>query len=155
MIPAETAAALKGTYASDDDLSVLRSKFPLGAVPEWFMALLKEFRLGRASLLLSESDDMAGLGADLYWFRPEDIISEAFDYQPGISVLGTGFLPIAGCAMGSGDPYFLDLRVSMIDPPLVRILHDFVPFDGRPFPPEGIELVSRSLSAFFAKATVD
>lgn len=154
MIPARIADALTGRCASEAEIALLKERFPPAMVPEWFVTLLREFRLARASLSLAESDDMAGLGAELYWFAPEGMISEAFDYYPGISVLGVGFLPIAGCAMGSGDPYFLDLRVSTVDPPVVRLLHDFAPLDGRAFPEEGIELVSRSLSEFFAKARV-
>ncbi|WP_156401369.1 hypothetical protein [Duganella sp. Root1480D1] len=155
VIAEETAIALKGVCSTDVDLSTLRSRFPQGLAPDWLIVAMGEFRLAGASLSLTENDDESGIGAELKWLTPIQMVSEAFESEPGLSVMAMGLLPIAACAIGSGDPYFLDLRTITDDPPLVRVLHDFVGVEGKSFPPEGIEVVSQHLSDFFAKATVN
>lgn len=150
-----TAIALKGTCATDADIFMLKALFPTELVPEWLVVLLREFKLGGASISLEENDDNSGMGAELKWLTPPQMVSEALECEPGRSVLKIKLLPVAACATGSGDPYFLDLRAMTIDPPLVRVLHDFVSEEGECFPLQGVEVVSYRLSDFFSKATVN
>lgn len=55
---------------------------------------------------LDEDDDESELGADLKWFGPSEMIEEALSVYPGETVIGLGYLPVAACLAGSGDPYF-------------------------------------------------
>jgi hypothetical protein len=100
---------------------------------------------------LDASHDVSGFGAELLWLTPAQIVSEATKCEPGLSVAPLGYIPIGGCAEGSGDPYFLDLRTGSQDPPLVRIPHDFAVT--RPYPVDRVELVTNTLSTFFSKAS--
>jgi hypothetical protein len=144
------AGDLHGASATDDDIHLLRSRLPATSTPDWLMSILREYRLAGICFGLSEEHDRSGLGADVTWLRPEQIVSESRDAEPGISVLPYGFLPIGACATGSGDPYFLDLRQASSDPPVVRVPHDYA---GRgPYPLDKVEVVSSSLSDFFANA---
>lgn len=154
LISKDVAQLFDGEFSTEEDLLLLKARLPANLIPEWLVALLKENRLAYTCFSLSEDKDVSSVGADVRWLAPSQIITEAFEGEPGLSVTPMGFVPIADCAIGSGDPYFLDLRVATEDPPLVRVLHDFVR-EGKSFPLEGIEIVSAQLSDFFAKATVD
>jgi hypothetical protein len=141
------AEDLRGTSATDHDIGFLRSRLPLLLTPDWLMSILKEYRLAGTCFALSEEQDKSGLGATVNWLTPEGIASESCDLEPGISVLSSGFIPIGGCAEGSGDQYFLDLRLASGDPPVVRVPHDYAVY--QPYPLDKIEVVSSSLSEFF------
>jgi hypothetical protein len=143
----QIAPNLRGTFATDDEIRFLRARLSAAVTPDWLMSILKDYRLAGTCFTLSEECDNSGLSADVVWLTPEQVVSESHDAEPGISVLSFGFLPIGGCAIGSGDPYFLDLRQASIDPPVVRIPHDHAV--DRPYPVDRIEVVSSSLSEFF------
>jgi hypothetical protein len=148
----EIAANLYGASATDDDILMLRSEFPPRLTPDWFMSMLKHHKLAGVRVSLTTEHDRSGLGADIIWLSPREMVSEARDVEPGISVASSGFLPIGGCAEGSGDPYFLDLRESSNDPPVVRIPHDYA--TQVPYPLDRIDVVSWSLSEFFSNASI-
>lgn len=138
---------LDGAIATDGEIEWLLSSLPPDLVPGWLVSLLKEYRLAGAHFSLNENDDCSGLGAEVIWLTPKQMVSEACEAEPGMSVLSSRFLPIGVCAVGSGDPYFLDLSEEIDDPPVVRIPHDF---GGRSsYPLEKIEPVTRNLSEFF------
>src|SRR5258708_11292396 len=143
-------ANLSGTCATDVGISFLRSRLPANLTPDWLMKLLSAHALAGTSFSLSEDHDKSGIGAEVLWLRPEQIVSECIECQPGKSVLSFGFLAIGACEFGSGDPYFLDLRSSSSDPPLVRVAHDYA--RAQPYPLERIEIVSSSLSDLFRHA---
>jgi hypothetical protein len=117
------------------------------------MALLSGHPLAGVGFSLNEEHDESGIGASVLWLTPAQIVSESVECQPGTSVLSYGFLPIGGCAEGSGDPYFLDLRNSSDDPPLVRVPHDYA--SSGPYPLEKIEIVTSSMSEFFRNSRLD
>jgi hypothetical protein len=145
------AQILRGSAATEEDVRLLRSRLNTSLVPDWFVALLRENRLAGVSFSLAEYDDESKFGAELLWLTPTQIVSEATECQPGTSVVPLGYIPVAGCAEGSGDPYFLDMRAAANDPPLVRIPDDFA---GKgPYPLDRIELVTETLSKFLSKAT--
>jgi hypothetical protein len=151
LVMKEIAQNLDGTTATEEDVRLLRSRFQESLVPDWLVALLRENRLAGVCFSLSENDDKSKLGAAVIWLTPTQIVSEATECQPGTSVVPLGFIPFGGCAEGSGDPYFLDMREATNDPPVVRVPHDFA---GRgPYPLDRIELVTESLSKFLSKAT--
>jgi hypothetical protein len=143
---------LRGTKTSEKDISDLRDSLPKVVVADWFFELIRTFPLAGSLLVLSAEDDLSGLGADMLWLKTDQLLSEAIEAEPGISVLKLGFLPVGGCAMGSGNPYFLDLRDNSDDPPIVRIVHQYAVT--QPYPLEKVEIVRNKLSEFFAKVTV-
>ena len=143
------AGNLGGVAATDVDIQVLQTWLPIKLLPNWLTSLLREHELAGAYFSLSEGDDRSGLGASVIWLTAVQMASEARETEPGMSVVHLGFLPIGACAVGSGDPYFLDLRQGSSDPPIVRIPHDFA--GGDSYPLNRIELVAESLSAFFRK----
>jgi hypothetical protein len=143
---------LQGAKATDGDVRLLRSRLPNALSPDWLMDLLKGYKLAGVCFSLSGDHDRSGLGAELIWLTPEQIISEAFDAEPGRSVVSSKFLAIGSCALGSGDPYFLDLREASNDPPLVRIPHDYA--GGTSYPIERVEVVVSRLSELFHSANL-
>ena len=74
---------------------------------------------------IPEESDLSGLGADINLFTEDQAREEANGFYPGLVVKAHGFVPIGGCAVGSGDPYFVNVN----DPepgPVYRIYHDSV-----------------------------
>jgi len=142
---------LHGVAATEDDVRLLRASLGDALVPDWFVLLLQDYRLAGVCFSLTDDDDRSKLGADLIWLTPSQIVSEATACQPGMSVTPLGYVPVGACAVGSGDPYFLDMREASDDPPVVRVPHDLAVED--PYPLDRIELVAESLSAFLDKAT--
>jgi len=140
---------LNGTRASSDDIDALRKRLP-ALTPGWLVNILTEYKLAGTSFSLSEEQDKSGLGADLLWLTPQQMLSESCDCEPGMSVQSSGFLPIGACATGSGDYYYLDLRHTSGDPPVVRVPHDYAGVQS--YPLDKIEIVSFSLSEFFRNA---
>ncbi|MFG0313834.1 MAG: hypothetical protein ACF8LL_06590, partial [Phycisphaerales bacterium] len=51
---------------------------------------------------------------------------ESEDLLPGNCIAHLGYMPVAGCATGSGDPFFVDFT-EHADPPLIQVFHDMVP----------------------------
>ena len=147
----DIAQNLRGSAATEEDVRLLTSRLHESLVPGWFVALLRENRLAGVCLSLSENDDKSRLGADVIWLTPTQIVSEATECQPGTSVVPLGYIPVGGCAQGSGDPYFLDMRAATDDPPVVRVPHDFA--GQGPYPLHRVELVAETLSNFLGKAT--
>ena len=74
---------------------------------------------------IPEEIDLSGLGVDLEVFSEESSIQEATEYWPGIGVLSDGYIPIAGCLIGTGDPYFI-MPAEGVGGKLYRIYHDEV-----------------------------
>jgi hypothetical protein len=148
----EIANELQGAQATDNDIRMLRAKLPAALVPDWLADMLRRYNLAGADFELSEEQDLSRLGAYILWMPPAEMIVEASECEPGMTVVRTGFLPFGTCAVGSGDPYFLDMRQASHDPPVVRVPHDYA--GGRSYPLERIELVAPSLSRFFGTATI-
>ena len=144
---------LTGVQASEEDINQLFERLPVRLVPSWLLSLLKRFPLAGVCFSLDEEDDESELGTDLKWFTVSQMLEEALAVYPGKVVLKLGYLPIASCLAGSGDPYFLKLLNDNDDPPLVRIPHDLASDDD--YPENEIEMVCESLSDFFKLADID
>lgn len=124
-------------------------------LPAWLMEALQNYPLSGACFSLDEDNDESGLGADLKWFSVDQMIEEALSAYPGKVVLKLGYLPVAACLAGSGDPYFLKMKDSNLgDPVLVRIPHDLVAEDDS-YPESEIEVVCISLSSFFNLSEIE
>jgi hypothetical protein len=144
---------LLGTRATDDDVHLLKSRLPSRLTPDWLMALLRGHALAGVGFSLSADHDESGIGAEVIWLTPEQMVSESVECEPGRSVLSYGFLAIGACAEGSGDPYFLNLSNPSDDPPLVRIPHDYAVSVS--YPRDKIEIVTSNLSALFRNSSIN
>jgi hypothetical protein len=74
---------------------------------------------------IAAADDLSQVGGCIAIFDEQESQAEADEFYPGIGVKAHGFVPVGGCAIGTGDPYFINSN----DPqpgPLYRIYHDCV-----------------------------
>ena len=93
--------------------------------PQEYRQFVEANTLAGKPVELSEQDDLSGVGASIQFYNEADATSEANDCYPGLIVKADGFVPIAGSAEGSGDPYFI--RIQDQQPgPVYRIYHDSV-----------------------------
>ena len=145
--------SLTGSKATETDVIQLVERLPSDMVPSWLPPLLQRFGLAGACFSLDEDDDESELGAELKWFSVSQMLEEALMVYPGKSALRLGYLPVAACLAGSGDPYFLKISISDEDPPLVRIPHEMAS-DDEAYPESEIEIVCKSLSRFFRKVEI-
>ena len=94
-------------------------------IPEYWKKFIEENDLVGRAFEISEEDDLSGMGAEFQIMKPEDTIDEAENFYPGLIVKKDGFLPVGGCVIGSGDPYFINTREGR-NGSLYRIYHDSV-----------------------------
>jgi hypothetical protein len=144
---------LNGERATNDEIAEMRQKLSSELVPPWFATMITTYPLAGVCFSLDEDEDESELGAEFRWPTPAQIVEEAAAYYPGISVLKLGYVPIGQCLVGSGDPYFINMKINSSDPPLLRVYHDLVEEDDS-YPEDEIATVCPSLSAFFSKASV-
>jgi hypothetical protein len=69
---------------------------------------------------LDQSDIKEGV---LKFFDEKEIEEESNEYFPGIGVRASGFIAVACCMRGSGDPYFINLNDGA-NGKLYRVYHD-------------------------------
>jgi hypothetical protein len=145
-------AELRGRVITAEEAAELSEKIGGGPLPEPFLEWLLSFRLTGAEFELSEEEDESGLGVEMRWLTPSQIVSEATEAYPGLAALPAGYLPVGMCLVGSGDPYFIKAD-SGGDPAVVRIPHQAVGADER-LDLDLIEQVSPRLSDFLLKAAI-
>lgn len=98
-------------------------------LPQYWIDFLDRNNLRGKACCLAEVEDASGLGVDLSFFTEEKSIDEATNFWPGIAVASDGYVPVARCLIGSGDPYFIKVD----DGPngcLYRVYHDAVSESG-------------------------
>lgn len=95
-----------------------------------------------SSVVLGESDDLSGLGADMQFLDEKQATEELAECWPGIAVASAGYVPVAWCSLGSGDYYWIN-RHDGAEGPLYRIYHDAVS-DGHDVPADAIDTVLSS-----------
>jgi hypothetical protein len=120
-------------------------------LPPLLAGWMLRFPLCGTEFALAEEEDESGLGVEMKWMTPGEMVSEAVDAYPGILAVPAGFLPVGMCLIGSGDPYFLEGAGD--DPPLVRIPHDSAA-GGERLDLGRIERVSARLGDFLSKAAI-
>jgi hypothetical protein len=86
----QIAQNLHGLAATEEDVRLLRSRLHESLVPDWLVSFLRAHRLAGVCFSLSKHDDKSSLGADVIWLTPAQIVSEATECQPGISVVPLG-----------------------------------------------------------------
>lgn len=122
-----------------------------GTYPTWLAELLTTVPICGLQIgwQASEADD------DISWMEVSDgpgILSESRDAYPGLAILPAGFVNIAFCVMGSGDPYFISINEGD-DPPLYQVYHD-VSDQADAILAEGRVTVASRLSEFLATAKI-
>lgn len=140
---------LRGQKLSAKDIRRVASATGVALSPE-ISTLLASFPLVGLTLSIADDANESGSDVELKWMTADEMIEEATDAYPGIVAVQHGYLPVAMCMEGSGDPYFLRLA----DGAVVRILHDFVDADEEELDPEGIELVARSIAKLIEMAEI-
>lgn len=127
----------RGTRCNKSELDHARDRLR-SSVPDWYWEALSQFPIAGGCFTY----ETTGQRHDFDWFRPADMLDEAYSVQPGMYVRESGLVPIAGCATGSGDPYFI--RFDSEDPAVIQVFHDAAAPSG--MAPGGFRVVARSLS---------
>ena len=126
-----------------------------GRIPKWLADLLVSTALSGLELgwqAYEPKGDFDGVN----WLTISDaknLRSESLECYPGLAILDRGFINIASCAVGSGDPYFV-LVNDGDDPPVYQVYHD-VSDQPDAILAQGRRLVSGSVSEFFQSARVE
>lgn len=95
-------------------------------IPDYWIEFLNKSNLRDIECEIPEESDLSEIdGGCLEIFNENNIKDEATNYYPGIGVLNDGYIPVAGCSHGSGDPYFININDGKSGP-LYRIYHDEV-----------------------------
>ena len=140
----------RGQIIAAADLAALSQD--LGApLPAWLSDLLTSVPLSGLELGWRESPGPDGI-AWLQWSDARGIRSESIECLPGSAILSKGYISVASCLEGSGDPYFISLSEGD-DPPLYRVYHD-VSDEADEILEDGLDEVAPSLSHFFRKARI-
>jgi hypothetical protein len=94
-------------------------------LPSYWRAFLAAENLVGTHTTIPEEEDRSSVGAEICWFDDEGARSEKEELYPGIAVAKDGFIPVGGCDIGTGDPYFICV-MDGVGGPLYRIYHDRV-----------------------------
>ena len=81
--------------------------------PKYWIKFLKDSELENASCKIPPTADLANLdeeGPDLNIMNEAMSIEEATNYYPGMFVRDDGYIPVASCDIGSGNPYFININ---------------------------------------------
>lgn len=98
-------------------------------IPEYWVKFLDGHELRGKVFRIADESDLSGVGAELFIFDERQSVEEAVDFYPGLVVSRDGYVPVAGCLVGSGDPYFIKTDDGERGR-LYRIYHDAVADDG-------------------------
>ncbi|WP_147533303.1 SMI1/KNR4 family protein [Bacillus marasmi] len=112
-----------GKIVSDTEIEKIEKDLNI-KLPEWYIALYKTVPLINSEFGIPEfepDEDFDGISY-IIWDGVDDIIDECTKYEPGISALKDGFIFVASCSHGSGDPIFIKLNSNQ--PSVFRIYHD-------------------------------
>jgi hypothetical protein len=94
-------------------------------IPTYWTKFRDEHNLVGVEFEIPESEDRSELGANIEILDDAGILSEATELYPGIEAARHGFVPIGGCLIGLGDPYFIRSSEGA-GGALYRIFHDMV-----------------------------
>jgi hypothetical protein len=126
-----------------------------GAYPAWLADLLTTVPLSGLELGWQEFEpepDYDGRSW-LFWSDARNIVMESSVWYPGLAILPAGYVNVASCSMGSGDPFFINAHDS-VDPPLYRVYHD-IGRKAESILRGGRILVASRLSEFLANALLE
>jgi hypothetical protein len=135
------------SHRESDKLKVIFSKFEGNEI----LNLVCQYPLSGCDFYLPADLDLSGLGVEMRWMNPSEMLSEATESYPGIAALECGYIPIGICLEGSGDPYFAKWNGKGYS--LVRIPHLSVSEDHL-LDENSIEVVSENLYDFINKSEI-
>ena len=98
-------------------------------LPEFWQRFVMDNALVDAELTIPEELDRSRAGAFIRILDEQAATVEARELFPGMGVFQDGFVPVGGCAIGTGDPYFINVNDGDAGP-LYRISHEDVHEDG-------------------------
>jgi hypothetical protein len=148
------AIGLVGTTIARGDMDQLVADTQ-GRIPLWMVDLFVSTPLSGLELgwqAYEPTVDFDGVA----WLTMSDargIRSESLECYPGLAILDRGFINIASCADGSGDPYFISADDGD-DPSVYQVYHD-ISDQPDTILTEGRRRVAASLSEFFRSARVE
>jgi hypothetical protein len=154
LVERATARGLFGRIIPADEMR--RAVETLGGVyPTWLAELLTTVPLCGLELGWQEFEAEPDYNGRtwLIWSDAEDIVDESAKFYPGIAILRAGYVNVASCGMGAGNPYFISVHEG-VDPPLYRVYHD-VGHDSETILAGGRVMVSPHLSEFLANALLE
>ena len=126
-----------------------------GRIPRWLADPFVSAPLSGLGLGW-QADEPAGDFDGVIWLRMSDagtIRSESLACYPGLAIIDRGFINIASCNEGSGDPYFV-CADDGDDPPVYQVYHD-VSDQSDAILAHRRRIVAGSLSGFFRSARVE
>lgn len=97
--------------------------------PPSYRQFVERHGLAGAEIEIPGADDLSGIGASIEILDEAGAAAEANDFYPGLVVKEDGFVPVGGCLLGSGDPYFINSRDEPPGP-VYRIYHESVSDSG-------------------------
>ena len=92
-------------------------------IPEFWMQFVQKNGFVESNFEIPEEFDLTGFGASMKLLSKEGIEIESNNAYPGIAVKQFGFIPVASCLEGSGDPYFINSKDGE-NGKLYRVYHD-------------------------------
>lgn len=97
-------------------------------LPKYWIDFIESAGISRKEIHIPASADLSEIddeGLDIYILDDEMSADEAQNCYPGIGVRSSGYIPVAGCQLGTGDPYFINTNEGK-GGALYRIYHDEV-----------------------------
>lgn len=92
---------------------------------DYWQAFVEAHHLVGRQISVPDDLDVSGVGIEIEILGDEAIHSEQTAAYPGIAVVEAGYIPVGGCSIGTGDPYFINIHDGE-GGPLYRIYHDEV-----------------------------
>jgi hypothetical protein len=147
------SVAQAGSRAAPEEMMALNQECG-GIIPGWYIELVTTYplcglELGWQSSAPDEDDDGVSW---MHWSDPAGMRREMLEYYPGVAIHGRGYINVAGCSHGTGDPYFIRARDGD-DPAVIQVAHD-VSDDPELILRDGIFVVAGRLSELFTNAFV-
>lgn len=143
----------RGRIATLEEITALNQDCE-GIIPNWYTELLLKYPICGLELGWQQDeaeDDDDGISW-MQWSNLEMMRSETIECYPGFAIYKHGYLNVATCSHGSGDPYFINTNEGE-NPRLLRVYHD-VSENYEVIIKEGIDVVAESLSEFFKSTKV-
>jgi len=113
----------EGRTLCESDIEKLENALNI-KLPNWYVELYTTVPLVDAEFGVQEYEPEGEFDGISYmiWGGFDDIIEESAEYEPGVSALKDGYIYVASCSHGSGDPVFI--KLSSEEHGVYRIFHD-------------------------------
>lgn len=145
--------AKRGRIATQEEIhSLVRDC--AGIFPDWYAKLLLKYPICGLELGWQRCEpegDFDGINW-MKWSDSKMMRAETLESYPGVAIYKHGYLNVASCSHGSGDPYFINTDEGE-NPRVLQVFHD-VSDKYEVIVSEGIEVVAGSLSEFFRNARI-